>query len=213
MSSFIDSLSNLLTKLLGTSVIKGSQQPYTEGGIFNRNVGSPSSDYVNQMGGNLTSNYSAPSPTPTPTPVFDYGQGNKPPIPQQYRQPIIEGSQAQGFDPSMVGSQIAQEAGGYGYEPRVGSSGERGITQIIPDIWWNQPFTGASSAEEYGARLDADPLYAIQQLISILGYLRSKVGNEPQDILGAYNAGEGNYQAGYPYAQEVLGRIGMGVNQ
>jgi soluble lytic murein transglycosylase-like protein len=168
--------------------------------------------------GQATTPTPTPMPTPTPSPIYEYGQGEKPPIPENLR-PTIE-SEARNYrlDPSVLASLLAQETGGYGYEPVRGASGERGISQIIPELHWGDTGTGATSLEEYAWRLENDPEYAIHEAARILKELLYNLGNpypnqgevhpDYLDALSGYNAGLGNLQGGQPYAQEVLGRIG-----
>lgn len=160
------------------------------------------------------------APTPTPSPVYEYGEGGKPEVPLDLRSYIESEAQARRIDPSILASILAQETGGYGYQPVRGGSGEVGISQIIPEFYWNQTGAGATDLASYAARLESDPEFAIHEMARILQDLLLAMGGnlpaqgqvfpEYTNALAAYNAGLGNIQGGMPYAQDVLGRIGSG---
>lgn len=152
--------------------------------------------------------------------VPTWPEGDKPPFPQQLWPGVQQAATARRIDPNVLASLIAQEVGGYGYEPRMGAMGERGITQINPALHWMETGAGATDMSSYAGRLETDPEYAIQEAARILQDLLLQLGfSLPQqggtfpdyvDALAAYNAGLGNIPGGQGYAGEVLGRIGRG---
>ena len=155
----------------------------------------------------VMTSYQRGMPTPTPNPVFtkQYPANDKPSLPDLLSQYVLSGAKKYGIDPSVLGSLLAQESGGYGYESRVGTSGERGIPQIIPK--WHYKAAGFDDPQTYGDKLESDPEFAISESSRILSGLLSRFGNYP-DALAGYNAGPGRLQYGRGYAKDILGRIG-----
>lgn len=159
-----------------------------------------------------------PSPTPTPTPekigqfIEALGLGttwaggdNKPAYPDNLVPYVNEAGQQYDIDPLILAAQQAQESGGYGYESRVGSSGEQGIAQITPK--WHYKNAGIGDSNTYASKLANDPKYSIQEQARILaGYLK-KQGNM-YDALREYNAG-GVLENSGTYADEILKRAGL----
>lgn len=126
---------------------------------------------------------------------------DRPSFPNQYVDYLKEAQNQYQVDPQLLASLVAQETGGFNYQPVRGTSGERGITQIIPDIWAH---TANMDPNSYGQKLETDPKYAILEAARILqGYEKQFPGKG----LAAYNAGP-NYEAGMPYMKQVMSRIG-----
>ena len=158
-----------------------------------------------------------PTATATPAPevleqfVNMLGLGSTWAIPgkQNYPDSLVpyanEAGSEYGIDPRILASQDAQETGGFGYEPRVGSSGEQGIPQIIPKFHYKA--AGIGDSDTYASKLATDPGYAIGEQARILsGYLKGQ-GNI-YDALRQYNAGSNLDNSG-DYADEILKRAGL----
>jgi hypothetical protein len=158
-----------------------------------------------------------PTPTTTPTPevlgefINMLGLGStwatqgKPDYPDSLVPYANEAGSQYGIDPRILASQDAQETGGYGYEAKVGSSGEQGIPQIIPRFHYQS--AGIGDSNTYASKLANDPKYAIGEQARILsGYLKGQ-GNI-YDALRQYNAGSNLDNSG-EYADEILKRAGL----
>jgi soluble lytic murein transglycosylase-like protein len=97
------------------------------------------------------------------------------------------------------------ESGGYGYEPRVGASGEQGLPQITPK--WHYKAAGIGDSNTYASKLANDPKYAIGEQARILSEYLKGQGNM-YDALRQYNAG-GTLENSGTYADEILKRAGL----
>lgn len=199
---------------------KPGREYYIEGGLKRPKPGfiSPLADEYTPKGQtkfksvNIESPQEAVGPLPSTTsvsqPVFNnrvmYDYFDKPPVPLDLRSLIEEAANIYGIDPSVLASLVSQETGGFGYKPVRGTSGERGITQIIPKYHY-QP--SGLPVEEYGSRLEEDPAFALNESARILSRLYNAYDQNYRQALAGYNAG-GNFEAGYPYADMVLGRLG-----
>ena len=130
---------------------------------------------------------------------------DRPSFPPEYVSPVDNASKQYDIPIEVLMSQIAQETGGYGYEPVRGASGERGISQIIPEYWYQN--AGFPSEEDYGTQLEVDNTFAIMEAARIL---RSLMGedNNVANALASYNAGSPDSPLGQAYAQEILKRVG-----
>jgi hypothetical protein len=158
-----------------------------------------------------------PTPTRQPTPSayptmgadFQFNVQDKPPIPANLIGMVNRAATEKGINPKVAAGLLAQETGGYNYdlkpEQRVGASGERGITQIIPK--WHYKEAGYRSEEEYGQALDNGDEFAIKESARILKKYYTGRKNI-FDALREYNAG-GNLESGTQYAIRVLKRVGL----
>lgn len=129
-------------------------------------------------------------------------------FPEQYQPYVYDSARQYNIDPYILASLIASETGGLPqpYSPAVSSAGAVGMSQIIPD--WHYQKAGYSDPMEYSNRLATDNPYAISESARILSEYLQNADNNIYDALAAYNAGFGNIDAGYPYAQQVLDRVG-----
>lgn len=165
------------------------------------------SEYANPIAVKSPSNYipQQPSTPSSKRPFTDFAVKDRPQFPSEYRDYLSQAEEKYKVNPLILASLAAQETGGYNYQPVVGSSGERGITQIIPNIWGqsagyeNTP----QGYEDYGLKLESDPGYALMEAARILSLLRQSY---PGFELAAYNAGP-NYNPGLSYQESILDRI------
>lgn len=230
MDNLVGKLSSLFTSLLGSRVMSSGKPDASQGGLLN-NFGNIIGDYVSRNSGNASAQYSTGS-TPTPTnrkllspvpkeepksygvkmkqpdapPIYDFGENDKPPVPEVMRKYIDNVSQMTGIDPSVLSSILAQEIGGFNYKARRGADGEEGVTQIIPRFHYKKSSSGdTSTPEEYGKKLSENDYFAIFETARILKELLGG-GDDYSTAIGEYNAGPGNTNP--TYVNEVLGRIG-----
>ena len=97
-----------------------------------------------------------------------------------------------GISCTVVRAQISEESGG---DPSVTSpAGAQGVAQFMPGTWSGDNCKGSPFSVG-----DAMTCYVIQ----MRGDLRANGGNL-RDALAAYNAGQGNLQAGLGYADTIL---------
>jgi len=150
------------------------------------------------------------TPVAEPERKITWDYQDKESFPIGYRDYLTESADQYGIDPNILASLIASESGGAGYQPDLyGTSGEVGIAQIIPDLYYQG--AGFQSPEEYALALQ-DPAFAIEQAASILKDLLTEYDNNYFDALASYNAGSRGYSElgrGLQYATDTLGRIGM----
>lgn len=130
-----------------------------------------------------------------------FSRNDKPQFPEEYVPYLTEAQDQYRIDPATLASLVAQETGGYGYQPIRGTSGERGITQIIPGYWAGQ---AGMPEDDYGMRLENDPRFAILEAARILAQYREQF---PGYELAAYNAGP-NYEPGMGYMEAIQSRLG-----
>lgn len=160
---------------------------------------------------------STPTQQPTPTPeklieVADalglgttFATKGKPNLPDRLVPYVNESASQNDINPIILASQLAQESGGFGYTPQVGTSGEQGVSQIIPKFHYKNAGVGDSNV--YANMLSGDDQYSISEQARILGSYLKKRGNI-YDALRQYNAG-GNLEAGTNYATDILKRAGL----
>lgn len=150
------------------------------------------------------------TPVAAPERKITWDYQDKQTFPVGYRDYLTESADQYGIDPNILASLIASESGGAGYQPDLtGTSGEVGISQIIPKFYYES--AGFSSPEEYSIALQ-DPAFAIEQAAVILKDLLTQYDNNYFDALASYNGGATGYQttgAGYDYARDTLDRVGM----
>jgi hypothetical protein len=155
------------------------------------------------------------TPTPTPSayptlaPGYEFTVKDKPPIPPNLLEMVNRAATNQELDPKVSAGLLAQETGGYNYDlpesKRIGLSGERGITQIIPK--WHYKEAGYKTPEEYGLALDNGDEFAIKESARILK--KYYTGRKSIfDALREYNAG-GSLVSGTQYAIQILKRVGL----
>ena len=124
------------------------------------------------------------------------GSGLSTAVPQRYRRLVSAASRKSGVPVPVVAAQIDLESG---WDPSVTSpAGAEGIAQFEPGTWdkWGKgsPFVPRDAFPAYGR---------------FMGYLLGQEQGDLRRALAAYNAGEGNVPAGYPYADEILSAAGQ----
>src|SRR6516165_7002281 len=112
---------------------------------------------------------------------------------------IQQAARGTGLPESVVAAQIAVESN---YESgAVSPTGAEGPYQFMPSTWATlgfpagQEFNWATSTHAY---------------ISFMRMLLAWSGGNVQQALAAYNAGQGNWQAGLGYADQILAMAGQG---
>jgi hypothetical protein len=102
-----------------------------------------------------------------------------------------------GIPASVVRAQINEESGG---QLNVTSpTGAQGPAQFEPGTWQDQGCTGSPDNANDAMKCYAKYMYAL---------VKQEHGNV-RDALAAYNAGPGNLQAGYGYADTILADAGQ----
>ena len=102
-----------------------------------------------------------------------------------------------GVDPALLAKLVDQEST-YGRDPNAGGN----LAQVSDDL-----------AAHYGLD-NSDPAQSIEAGARYLKEQLDANGGDAREALAAYNAGPGNKQAGYGYADSVLGRdIGGDIGQ
>jgi hypothetical protein len=102
-----------------------------------------------------------------------------------------------GIPPAVVAAQISEESGGN--PAAVSPTGAQGVAQFEPGTWASEGCSGSP-----GNVNDAMKCYA-KYMYQLLGQEHGSV----RDALAAYNAGPGNLQAGYGYADIILRNAGQ----
>lgn len=119
-------------------------------------------------------------------------------VPAPYHGWVNTASAHTGIPANVVAAQISQESG---FNPRATSpTGAQGIAQFEPGTWKSQGVAGSPY----------DPNAALQGYIKLMGSLTHQYGGNLRNALAAYNAGPGNLQAGYGYADTILKNAGHG---
>lgn len=105
-----------------------------------------------------------------------------------------------GISPAVVAAQINMESGG---QPgAVSSANAQGVAQFLPSTWSGLGCGGSPFNVTDSMRCYAKYMYQLVQQFH---------GNV-RDALAAYNAGPGNLQAGYGYADSILAAAGQPRN-
>ncbi len=188
--------------------------PYFQNfGVGKRGQGIAKSEYAQEpkvLNPVLWSSMSPSSQQQAPKPRLDvkFATSDKPTFPQEYIPYVEEAASKYKIDPLILASLAAQETGGYGYDPSVvGSSGERGVTQIIPSIWAKTAdyANDESGWDMYGNALANDPRMGFLEAARILSMLEEQY---PEFGLAVYNGGPNFGDQALNYQNEVLRRIG-----
>lgn len=117
-------------------------------------------------------------------------------VPKGYVAWVRGAAQGTGLPASVVAAQINDESG---FDPSVTSSaGAEGIAQFLPST-----FKSYGSGSPYNAG-DAQTAY-----VNYMNALLRQFNGNVRDALAAYNAGPGNLQAGYGYADAILSKAGV----
>lgn len=102
-----------------------------------------------------------------------------------------------GIPCAVVAAQINEESGG---NPNaVSPAGAQGVAQFIPSTWRGEGCGGSPFNVNDAMKCYAKYMYEL---------VRQEHGNV-RDALAAYNAGPGNLQAGYGYADAILAAAGQ----
>jgi Transglycosylase SLT domain len=128
---------------------------------------------------------------------------NLPPIPSHILKYIKDAAQGTGLPISIVAAQNYVESG-YGSNLGPSSAGAEGPWQFEPGTWGGLTTKPFSSANNWD---DSTPVY-----VAYMNQLLKQEHGNVRDTLAAYNAGPGNKQAGYGYADRILGLAGQATN-
>jgi hypothetical protein len=113
-------------------------------------------------------------------------------VPHQYDSWVLDASKGSGLPVDVVAAQIDEESG---FQPGVTSpAGAEGIAQFEPGTYAGVGGKGS----EYVAANELDPY------IKLTRENLSWAGGDVRKALAAYNAGQGNWQAGLGYADTIL---------
>lgn len=116
-------------------------------------------------------------------------------VPQQYQSYVDDAAKKLGVPPALVAAQINMESG---WNPgAVSSAGAQGIAQFMP---------GTFAAYGSGSPFNVDD--AFRAYVNYMRTLLNSFGGDTREALAAYNAGPANRQAGYGYADSILGAAG-----
>lgn len=137
--------------------------------------------------GTQASGLGANSPRNNPVPTY---------VPKQYRSWVRNASASTGLPASIVAAQINMESG---FDRNATSpTGAQGIAQFEPSTWQAQKVKGSPY----------DPQAALLGYDKLMGALLRQYNGNVRNALAAYNAGPGNLQAGYGYADAILAKAG-----
>lgn len=118
-------------------------------------------------------------------------------VPAAYQQWVSQAAEGTGLPYSVVAAQINEESG---FNPNATSpTGAEGIAQFEPGTYASSGGTGS----EYVAQNELQPY------INLTKQDLSWSGGNVEKALAAYNAGEGNWQAGIGYAETILSAAGQ----
>jgi hypothetical protein len=118
-------------------------------------------------------------------------------VPANYDQWVETAAGQTGLPVNVVAAQIEEESG---FNPGVTSSaGAEGIAQFLPSTYAAYGGTGS----EYSAQNELQPY------INLTNADLKWSGGNVQKALAAYNAGQGNWQAGIGYANTILNNAGV----
>jgi soluble lytic murein transglycosylase-like protein len=166
-----------------------------------------------------------PTPQPTPQQIMDMIRGQQVPrsdnIQQDYTDkarfpdalvPLVQNAAKQNNLPAnILASLIASETGGLAtpYQPATSSAGARGITQIIPELHYQE--AGFQDPQSYAQALEADPQFSLNESARILRQYTDQVGGDLYTGAKAYIGGPGgtDYPESINYADQILRRIGL----
>jgi Transglycosylase SLT domain len=123
-----------------------------------------------------------------------------PPIPARIAQYIKEAATGTHLPESVVAAQNYTESG-YGQNMGPSSAGALGPWQFLPSTY-------AGTGEPAGT--ENDWAYSTQAYIKYMNQLLKEEHGNVRNALAAYNAGPGNLQAGYGYADHILSLAGQG---
>lgn len=127
----------------------------------------------------------------------------------ELQQLVIDYANGYGIDPQIALAQAQRESGFNA--GAVGSSGERGLMQIMPGTW--QRFS-----QGVGFDQAFDPEYNLTTWGNYMVWLLSRYGWDYQKALEGYNGGEGHVdrgdvsQAAQNYAVSILNNAGAGLS-
>jgi LysM repeat protein len=114
---------------------------------------------------------------------------------------LRQAAQGTGLSESVVAAQNYVESS-YGQNVGPSSTGAMGPWQFEPYTW------GAYSSAPFSAATDWST--STQAYIAMMRQLLQWSGGNVRQALAAYNAGQGNWQAGLGYADQILSIAGQG---
>lgn len=118
-------------------------------------------------------------------------------IPSQYESLVSEAASGTGLPPDVVAAQINEESG---FNPdALSPTGAMGIFQFEP---------GTYTSEGGVAGTEDNPADEVKAYITFMKQLLAWANGDVAKALAAYNAGQGNWQAGEGYASTILSNAG-----
>jgi len=120
-------------------------------------------------------------------------------IPSAYVGMVKHASKVTGLPTAVIAAQINDESGFHGGCGEVSSAGAVGIAQFLPSTFKGEGCKGSPCNDK-----DAFICYGV----FMYRLLKTEHGSV-RDALAAYNAGPGNKQAGYGYADAILSAAGQ----
>jgi hypothetical protein len=118
-------------------------------------------------------------------------------VPSQYQALVDEAASGTGLPADVVAAQINEESG---FNPTALSpTGAMGIFQFEP---------GTYTSEGGTAGTEDNPADEVNAYITFMKQLLAWSGGNVAKALAAYNAGQGNWQAGQGYANTILANAG-----
>jgi hypothetical protein len=118
-------------------------------------------------------------------------------IPSQYQSLVDEAASGTGLPADVVAAQINEESG---FNPNALSpTGAEGIFQFEP---------GTYTSEGGTAGTEDNPSDEVNAYITFMKQLLAWANGDVAKALAAYNAGQGNWQAGQGYATTILANAG-----
>jgi hypothetical protein len=110
---------------------------------------------------------------------------------------VAQAASATGLPQAVVAAQINEESG-FQTNP-TSPAGAEGMFQFLPST-----YTGLG----FPAGTEGDPSEEVKAYIAFMKQLLAWSGGDVQKALAAYNAGQGNWQAGLGYANTILSAAG-----
>jgi soluble lytic murein transglycosylase-like protein len=97
---------------------------------------------------------------------------------------VVDYANGCGINPNLALAQISKESG---FNPNItGTSGERGLAQIMPGTWQRFAPQGIGFDQAY------DPDYNLSTWCAYMAYLSGLFDGDMYKVLVAYNGGEGH---------------------
>jgi hypothetical protein len=119
-------------------------------------------------------------------------------VPAQYEGMLKNAATETGLPYGVVAAQVNDESG---FDPSaLSGAGAEGMFQFLPST-----YTGLG----FPAGTENDPNQEVKAYIAYMKQLLAWAGGDVRKALAAYNAGQGNWQAGIGYADSILSAAGQ----